>query len=361
MISSALFAFAVCALQSGAAAAAPAEDVIVFNRATLAEAGEDAQTIELRAMNDQIKVIVNGKELDASRIQKKDGQVIVLDEHGDVIQKFDLNAGMAFGDGQFEWNLDFGDDLGELHKQIDQWRELGWAQKQPFMEAEAPKVMLGVHMDEPSEALVRHLQLKRGETTILNGVLEGLPAHKSGLDAYDIIIAINGKSPAGQQQVHEALRQLNPGDSIGFTVIHNGQRKDVTVKVDAYNAESLHSANVIGEARSAVFGTVLPGLQGGDLRMLELPRGGEIMEMLLVPDPQNQDGAWRHRALIAPQMQLKLRTNTEGDEEAALEQSIEDGLEDAVKADVAELGDRLKRLEELLQKLAERHKESNEE
>jgi hypothetical protein len=219
--------------------------------------------------------------------------------------------------------------------------------------------MLGVFLDEPSEALIRHLQLKRGETTMVNGVFENLPAHKGGLDAYDIIVAVNGNTPAGSQQVHEALQQLNPGDAITFTVIHEGRRKDVTVNVAAYDAEAMQNATVIGEGASMnVFQRMPMNLQGMvDVEGHALPNG-EIMELLVLP--KMDEGEWGGNILIQPRLGLRRNAQPgETEDGSAIEEELEEGIEDAVKADMADLGERLKRLEELLKKLSEKNRQNN--
>ncbi len=340
-----LATIAVLSLGVSAPGGAGDEDkVVVHSRIVTAEDG-DAQILELHGVNQDMKVIINGEEVDPGRIQHKDGRIVILDEKGEEVHGFGF--GGALGEGEFKWDLQFGGDFDKLHEQIQLWRDQGTGHQELFV-AEAPKTMIGVHLGEPSEPLIRHLKLTRGETTIINGVLEGLPARKAGIDAYDIIVAINGKTPAGPQQVHEAIAQLNPGDSIALTVIHEGQRKAVTVNVAAYDADALHGAEVIGEGASVGLWRRMPtGVM--DIPNLE----GLSGEMFVLPPIEHHGPG--HSIVINPRLDLKLRKQA-GSDDVNIEQEIEDGLEDAVKADMADLGERLQRLEELLKKLSEKNK-----
>lgn len=90
---------------------------------------------------------------------------------------------------------------------------------------------LGIGVDSPDGVVARQLNLDREKASVIDDVVEGSAAEVSGLEQYDIIVAINGNADAGPNAVSEAIRSTKPGETITFTVLRAGERKDVTAKV----------------------------------------------------------------------------------------------------------------------------------
>ena len=190
----------------------------------------ESQTFEIRVENGEVTVKHNGKLVPQDRIKHEDGSVTILDQHGQplkdfnvMVQPFDFKTG-----------------------RVEHLRALVGEQGPP------PKVMLGVQMGEPSEQLEYHLQLNSGESTLITGLYEGLPAREAGLDRYDIIVKVDGKAPATATAIKEALAAKEPGDTIVFTVIQKGTQRDVKVRLQAYDAQAMASAKLIGEEASGL-------------------------------------------------------------------------------------------------------------
>lgn len=103
-----------------------------------------------------------------------------------------------------------------------------------------PKVMMGVTLSSPDEALAEHFGLDSEEVTMIAGITLGLPADKAGIKRFDLVTEIEGKKPAGQNDLRKALRAKAPGDEIALTIISKGQTKAVTLKLEAFDAEKLN-------------------------------------------------------------------------------------------------------------------------
>ncbi|MCH8166009.1 MAG: PDZ domain-containing protein, partial [Planctomycetes bacterium] len=91
-----------------------------------------------------------------------------------------------------------------------------------------------------------HLGLEPGSTTMISGLFEGLPAHNAGLDQFDIITAIDGQTPADPQSIHEALADKEPGETVTLSVIHEGRAGEIVITLEAFDADAMHSAELIG-------------------------------------------------------------------------------------------------------------------
>ncbi len=188
------------------------------------ESSDKSHVFEIRTDNGKVTVRVDGKEVPADRLKFEGGRIIVLDEDGKEIKGIGLFAATPGG-----MSL-----IGKAQAEAD------------AVVYEHPPVMLGIHMDDPGEALQRHLHLQPGETSIVSAIFEGLPADQAGIEQFDIIVAVDGNRPAGNKEIREALSEKAGGDTIVFTVIHEGKTVDRTVTLEAWDSERMKSATVIG-------------------------------------------------------------------------------------------------------------------
>lgn len=196
----------------------------------------DRQTIEVRIEDGDISVKVDGEEIPADRIIRGDDErIIILDEDGNEIEVI----GRGFGEGGRgrRPRLRFG-LRGDAPR--------GGPGPRFEIDGPHPKVMLGIHLAKPGKALQRHLGLEPGSTTMISALYEGLPAHNAGLDQFDIITAIDGQTPADPHSIHEALADREPGETVTLSIIHEGRAGEIVVTLEAFDADAMHSADLIG-------------------------------------------------------------------------------------------------------------------
>lgn len=112
------------------------------------------------------------------------------------------------------------------------------------VEADAPKVMLGVSMETPSEALAAQLGLDASGSTVLTNVMEGLPASKAGLKKFDVLVSLDGSAGAAPSRIRELLREKEPGDELVVTLVRGGDRSDATIVLEAYDATRIGAPGV---------------------------------------------------------------------------------------------------------------------
>ena len=68
-----------------------------------------------------------------------------------------------------------------------------------------------------------------GQGAVIVSVQDGTPASAVGLEAGDLIVAVDGSATDGQTGLIAAIRDLEPGDSATLTVVRNGE--DLTLDV----------------------------------------------------------------------------------------------------------------------------------
>jgi len=102
-----------------------------------------------------------------------------------------------------------------------------------------PPVMLGVTMEQPGAALVKHMGINPARSTLLVDVIPGLPAAKAGLEDHDLVIAVDGSKDAVPHDIRRKLRAMKAGDSITFTIRRGAESRTVTLQADAWKAEHM--------------------------------------------------------------------------------------------------------------------------
>jgi len=222
------------------------------------------------------------------------------------------------------------------------------ALREAAVPTEPPKVMLGVTMMEPDASLRGHLGLEPGTSTLVGAVYAGLPGDAAGLEPYDIIIAINGQKPADTGTLRKALREKEPGAQVTFTVIHRGKEREATIKLEKYDRSRFDETKV--KSIAAV---------GGDeaLRYTDAFRlyGQRLTDMVgVAPDANNPAGT----LFVSPDIgaeradlqRLIEEARARAEEQSVRAHELMDRL-NAKSSDAKGLEERMRRLEELLQKL----------
>lgn len=105
-----------------------------------------------------------------------------------------------------------------------------------------PPVMLGVRMRAIDPVLATHLGVDPRGASVLEDVAEELNGHAGGLRDHDVIVAVDGKTPADPGSVRKALRSKKPGETIDFTVIRPGGKTDVKITLEAFDHGKFMSA-----------------------------------------------------------------------------------------------------------------------
>jgi hypothetical protein len=288
----------------------------------------EAHTFEVTVVDGEVTVIIDGKNLPSNQFRVEEGGVLILDEDGNEVKSFDVMLGG-------------GDD--DFH--------ITWAGQEPFIDIRtvfpqgAPNVLVGVHLDEPDEALLYHLRLEKGQTTMIRGLYKGLPAHKAGLDRYDVIVAVDGRQPADPKSILEVLADKEPGDDVKFTVIHQGRTKEFSVTLEAFDGARMDPSQLIGGS--------------GFSNRIFIPGEGELKFGPGGP------GANRFEFLIDPESRQRFKRLEQFKMPEGFHEELQEQLQQRIPADLDKhmegLNDRLAEIQEMINQLAEQARELAEE
>jgi membrane-associated protease RseP (regulator of RpoE activity) len=85
----------------------------------------------------------------------------------------------------------------------------------------------GIVTQSLSEGLALYFKVKKG--ALISEVVSDSPAEKAGLKAGDVIVKIGSEDIEDEDDVGEAIREHDPGDSVDFVIYREG--RETTVKV----------------------------------------------------------------------------------------------------------------------------------
>jgi serine protease Do len=152
---------------------------------------------------------------------------------------------------------------------------------------------VGVEAQQITPATAEAMHLKDNSGALLAGVQPDSPAAQAGLQPGDVITALNGKNIGNPRELAVNVANIQPGDQAHLTVLHDGQSRDVTVKVGTLPSDQTASNDDRGgESHRAQVGVALAPLSP-DLRdQLNIPDGtkGAVVQRVQPGSPAETAG-----------------------------------------------------------------------
>lgn len=129
---------------------------------------------------------------------------------------------------------------------------------------------LGVAVQEVSQALARSFGLATPDGALISAVEAGGPAAQAGLQAGDVVLAVNGNRVVDSADLLGTIAKIKPGQPADLLVWRAGKGSHVAVTVGAL--DSAVAANT-GEADAAPLGLALRVLNAREQRQLGVDHG----------------------------------------------------------------------------------------
>lgn len=190
---------------------------------------ENDKKTELRLENGKVvRAVVDGETWPADRVTHKDGKVFLTGPDGKVVRTIVVRTPAA---------APVPPTAPSAMKPGAPEAPMRWVVRTD--KAPKPKVMLGINLSDPGEALRAHLGLGDAPAILIEGVIDGLPAAEAGLKKHDIVVSINGSDGASGQALSEVLAKAEPGETMTLKVRRSGEWKTVKVELAEYDAARL--------------------------------------------------------------------------------------------------------------------------
>jgi len=106
---------------------------------------------------------------------------------------------------------------------------------------------LGVSIQPVTDDFAAALGLPRNRGEVVQSVVDGEAAARAGIEAGDVVIAVNGREVTSDQTLSFLVANVKPGETIPVTLIRDGSRRTVNVTVGTRpSAEELAQAQMFG-------------------------------------------------------------------------------------------------------------------
>lgn len=240
---------AILVAASGAAvpSAHAAGDTVIRTRVSSSDGGD---RIEYKSDGTRYTISLNGRAVREGNTSDEWKSFDVVNEDGDtvgvVVRESDGTVTVNIGEQEHDnWTAVGAKQREELAAQFARDRN-AFGRAYAMAPRNPPKTMLGVGLDRPDTALATNLGVDPEKSTMISSISDGLPAAKGGLRVYDVITKVNGDTNAGEDAIRKLLREKNPGDTLEFEVVRGGERRTLTVTLEAYSPEKLGFATAWG-------------------------------------------------------------------------------------------------------------------
>ena len=129
---------------------------------------------------------------------------------------------------------------------------------------EVKRGVLGVNIQTLTPDIAQNLELDNTQGALVSQVVEGSAAEKAGIQAGDVITAINGRAVKDAAALRNTIGLLSVGDKVDISLLRDGKPRRVTAVVAERDAAAEARAN-----------NTHSGLEGADL--VDSANGGGVL------------------------------------------------------------------------------------
>jgi serine protease Do len=135
------------------------------------------------------------------------------------------------------------------------------------------RARLGVSYSPATESLIRALDLPPGAAQVAR-VEQGSAAEDAGVQAGDVVVAVDGKPLEHSLELSTVIANKKPGEQVRLTLNRNGSEKTLTVKLGEAERDTLARASARGESADRERVQDELGLRYADLTPEDARRAG---------------------------------------------------------------------------------------
>ena len=138
---------------------------------------------------------------------------------------------------------------------------------------------IGVQISDLTPDLAKNLGIDQSEGAVIQRVEKDSPGDKAGLKAGDVAIVLDGKPVKGSSDLRNRIGLSKVESTVALTIIRDGQKKEVKVKLE--KAPEKQEVAAIEEREA---------LQGASFVN---PEAGDKSNGIVVKDVQRNSSAWQ--------------------------------------------------------------------
>jgi serine protease Do len=151
---------------------------------------------------------------------------------------------------------------------------------------------IGVEAQELKGATAKGLHVPDNSGALIAGLESDGPASHAGLQPGDVIQSVDGKKVTNPRELAVDVAAIKPGDEAHLTVLHDGQSKDIALKVGQLPNEQSASNGEGGGQHQEQLGLALAPLSPDIRGQLNVPDGtrGAVVRGVQPGSPAEQAG-----------------------------------------------------------------------
>ena len=127
---------------------------------------------------------------------------------------------------------------------------------------------IGVIVQDVTPDLAEALRLSATHGAVVSQVEDGSAAEKAGIKAGDVIVAVDGDDIAGSSELRNKVGLTETGRSVDLTVLRDGARKTMTVKIEKAKVAEAASESALPQLAGAQLSDA-PGKEGVVVKEVE--------------------------------------------------------------------------------------------
>ncbi len=166
-----------------------------------------------------------------------------------------INTAIIAAGGQGNVGIGFAIPINMVRQIVDQLIEFG----------EVRRGMLGVIMQNLTPELANAFGLDLHQGVVISKVIEDSAAEEAGLEAGDVVVAINGEPIKSASAMRNAVGMLRVGEKMKMEVIRDNKRKSLTAVIKDQAEEVVEGKKVHARLAGA---TIEQSNEGGDVYLV---------------------------------------------------------------------------------------------
>ncbi|KQP36367.1 Do family serine endopeptidase [Pseudorhodoferax sp. Leaf274] len=156
---------------------------------------------------------------------------------------------------------------------------VGRIQQQIVQHGKVEHARLGVSIQEVNQTLADSFKLDKPEGALVASVEKGGPAEKAGLQAGDVIRAIDGKAIVASGDLPAAIGLSAPGETVKLDVWRKGSAQEIRAKLGGAKDQAVAAATPDAAAQGRL-GLALRALQPQERQAAGVAEGGLVVEQV---------------------------------------------------------------------------------
>ena len=117
--------------------------------------------------------------------------------------------------------------------------------KQLIEHGEVRRGRIGVAIQDLTPDLAEALGIRETHGAVVASVESGSPAAEAGIQAGDIIVAVDGRAISGSADLRNRIGLSPAGSQVEIGYLRDGSRRDVTMRVEAESGQPRSAANAV--------------------------------------------------------------------------------------------------------------------